>query len=149
MEIDGIGALPRATPLDTATFAWCSLDVHLLATDDPEHALAAQLPDAVERRQTLARVVASGRTGLAGRTSLAHAVNEAAPEFAYLELDEGELATDFEVDDLDRIDRGGALREAANALLAESGDFTRSETDREIAEEALVRLYAYAQVVSL
>lgn len=148
VEIDGVGAVPRTTPLDTATFAWRNFEVHLLAADDPTSALAAQLPEPSERRQTLAKVVATGRAGLAERTTLAQAVGEAAPEFAYLELDEADLAIDFEVDDLDRIDRGGALREAADALLVESGDPARSEFERGIAKDALVRLYGYAQTVS-
>ena len=95
--------------------------------------------------ETLARVEASGRTGLAGRKVLADKVSALAPEFALLDLDLRGLATECEVGDLDLIDRGGALREAADALLAESDDQSRSAEDREIAAAALARLYGYAQ----
>jgi hypothetical protein len=95
----------------------------------------------------LLRIAASGRVRLGGRTALAAAVEAAAPEFAYLELQEDELATDCESDDLDRIDRAGALREAAQALLDESADETRSTADRAISREALVRLFSYCEAI--
>jgi hypothetical protein len=70
------------------------------------------------------------------------------PDFAWLELDDSDLAAECEVDDLDAIDRGGALREAANALLTEASDESRSAAERDIASAALARLYYYAQTVS-
>ena len=148
VEIGGAGAMPQATSLATAAFTWRTLDLHLLADDDPAAALAALLPDVRDRRQTLAKVVASGRAGLAARTALAAEIANAAPDFAWLALDDTGLATECDVGDLDRIDRGGALREAADALLAESDDDSRSGTDRAVAAAALARLYGYAQTVA-
>ncbi|MFD1333875.1 DNA repair exonuclease, partial [Methylopila musalis] len=84
---------------------------------------------------------------LAGRAALAQGVTEAAPDFAYLELDDSGLATACEAEDLDGIDRAGALREAAAALLAESTDVDRSAAEREVARAALARLFAYAQAI--
>jgi hypothetical protein len=106
------------------------------------------LPEARHRRQTLARVIATGRSRLPVRTTLTRAVGSAQPDFALLELDDAGLMTECEVEDLDQIDRAGALREAANALLAEAEDVSRSATEREIARAALARLYSYAQVVA-
>lgn len=148
VDIAGAGAVPEVTPVPTASFAWRTLDLHLLAEDDPVATLGALLPDLRDRRQTLAQVVASGRTGLAARTALAAEVVRSAPDFAWLGLDETGLSTECEVEDLDRIGRAGALREAADALLAESGDAGRSATDRSIATAALARLYSYAEQVS-
>ena len=148
VEIAGASALPQVTTVPTATFAWRTLDLHLLAEDDPLPALAALLPDLRDRRQVLAKVVASGRNGLAGRTALANEIEAAAPDFAWLALDDTDLATDCAVEDLDQIDRGGALREAADALLAESHDESRSAGERAVAAAALVRLYGYAQKVA-
>jgi len=85
---------------------------------------------------------------LAGRSALAAAVEMAAPDFALLSLDESGLATECESEDLNLIDRGGALREAANALLAESTDAARSEADREVARAALVRLFSYCEATA-
>ena len=143
--IAAASALPAVTPLATASFAWRTLDLHLLDGDDPAPALAALLPEPRQRRQTLARVVASGRSRLAGRAALAAAAETAAPDFAFLELDDDGLATECEVEDLDGIDRGGALREAADALAAQAGDGALPAAEREIARAALARLYSYAQ----
>ncbi len=148
VDIAGTGAVPIVTPIPTGSFAWRTLDLHLLADDDPGAALDALLPDLRDRRQTLARVVASGRTGLAARTALTAGIERAAPDFAWLDLDEIGLATECDVGDLDRIDRAGALREAADALLAESEDAARSAAERAIASGALARLYAYVEQVS-
>lgn len=148
VEIAAAGALPQVTPLATASFAWRTFDLHLLAEDDPVPLLTARLPDLHDRRQTLAKVLASGRARLAARTALAAEINRAAPDFALLDLDSAGLVTECDVEDLDRIDRAGALREAADALLAESDDPALSAADRVIAAAALARLYGYAQALS-
>lgn len=148
ISIAGPSALPEVTPLATAGFSWRTLNLHLLDGDDPAPALEALLPEARLRRQTLARIMATGRSRLPARTALTRAIASTTPDFAFLELDEAGLVTECEVEDLDRIDRAGALREAANTLLAEAGDESRSATDRETARAALARLYSYAQVVA-
>lgn len=145
VTLAGPGASPEVSPLDTGSFTWLRHELHLLVGDDPVPALAALLPDDGQRRQTLARVTAIGRSRLAARAALARAIERAAPEFAYLTFDADGLATECEVDDLDGIDRAGALREAADALLAESRDEVRSAREREVAQAALSRLYGYAQ----
>lgn len=148
VEIAATGAPPEVTPLETASFAWRTLDLHLLVGDDPAAALAALLPEVRARRQTLAKVVASGRAGLAARTALGQEIDRAVPDFAWLELDQSGLATECDVEDLDRIDRAGALREAADVLLAESCDASRAAGEQAIAAAALTRLYGYAQEVA-
>lgn len=140
-------ATPEIQALPVARFAWRSLGLHLLDGDDPVTALAALLP-AGDRRHTLARVIASGRSRLAARTALVREVAEVHPDFAWLELEDSELATECETGDLDAIDRGGALRDAAEALLAEANDASRSAAEREIAGAALGRLYSYTAKVS-
>lgn len=148
VSIAGSSALPEVKPLATASFAWRTLELHLLDGDDPAEALEATLPEARNRRQTLARVMATGRSRLPARTALTHAIEGATPDFAFLELDDAGLMTECRVEDLDQVDRAGALREAADALLAEAGDESRSAAEREIARAALARLYSYAQVVA-
>lgn len=148
VDIAAAGAPPAITPLPTAGFAWRTLDLHLFDGDDPGPAVAALLPEPRQRRQTLARVVATGRSRLAGRAALTAAVEAATPDFAFLHLDDSGLATECEAEDLDGIDRGGALREAAEALLAEAGDETRPAAEREIARAALARLYFHAQAAT-
>lgn len=148
IEIAGAGAEPQVTALSTASFTWLSLNLHLLPDDHPAPVLEALLPELRNRRQTLARIVATGRVGLAARTALTTLVAEALPDFGWLTLDDSGLATDCAVEDLDQIDRAGALREAADALLAESEDSNRSAADRAVAAAALTRLYGYSRVVA-
>lgn len=147
VRLAGSSALPEVTPLATSSFVWRRLDLHLLDGDDPGPALEALLPEARLRRQTLARIMATGRSRLSARSALAGVIESVRPDFAFLEVDDTGLVTECEVEDLDRIDRAGALREAANALLAEAGDESRSAAERDIARAALGRLYSYAQVV--
>ncbi len=147
VEIAGPGATPKLTPFVTAGFSWRTLDLHLLPGEDAVETLRALLPSPGERRRSLVRVVASGTTGLAARTALGTAIDEAEPDFAHLELHLDALSTEHEVDDLDRIDRAGALRDAAEALLAEAGDGAISAERRETARAALARLYSYSQGV--
>lgn len=148
VSIAGPSAMPEVTSLATASFAWRTLDLHLLDGDDPATALEALLPENRQRRQTLARLVATGRSRLPARTALAEAIARAVPDFAFLELDDTGLATECEASDLDLVDRAGALREAAAALLAEAQDERRPAAEREIARAALARLFSYAQAVA-
>lgn len=148
VSIAGRGATPEITPVETGGFAWRTVPLYLLAGDDSAASLMALLPAGALRRQTLLRIAASGRVRLGGRTALTMAIDGAAPDFALLELDESELATDCESEDLDLIDRAGALREAAQALLAESTDEARSSHDREVSRQALVRLFSYCEAVA-
>lgn len=148
VTIPGPSMLPEIQALPTATFAWRDLDLHLLQGDAPEVALNSLLPALRERRNSLIRVVATGHARLAARAELVAAIQRAVPDFAFLELDQDGLVTECELEDLDQIDRGGALREAANALLAESTDERRPLSEREIARAALMRLYSYTQAIT-
>lgn len=147
VSLEAGSAPPLVTNLQTGSFEWRTLSLELVDGDDAPARLTALLPDQRQRRQTLAGVVATGRARLEGRTALAAAIEEVRPDFAWLDVDDGGLATECEAGDLDAIDRAGALREAADALLAEASDAARSADDRAIAEAALARLYAYAQAV--
>lgn len=148
VSVGAAGAVPEVQTLVTQSFSWQSLDLHLLDGSDPVSALQGLLPEASHRRQALVRVIASGRSRLAGRTALAAAIGHAAPDFAYLDLDDALLATQCESADLDIIDRAGALREAADALLAEADDPARSAAEREIARAALTRLFSYCETIN-
>jgi hypothetical protein len=110
--------------------------------------MEALLPQTPLRRRALVKLVASGQARLEARTALASAIENARPDFAYLDFDEGGLATEYEAGDLDAIDQAGALRMAADALLAEAGDTVLPAEEREIARAALGRLYAYARTIT-
>lgn len=147
VSIAGRSALPEVSALATASFDWQILDLHLLDGDDPVQVLEALLPES-RRRETLLQLVATGRSRLPGRTAMTEAAARSAPDFAFLELDDSGLTTECEAGDLDLIDRAGALREAAAALLAEAESERHSAGEREIARAALARLFSYAQAVT-
>lgn len=148
VSIDGASALPGVIPFETGSFSWRTLALDLLDSDDAVVRMEMLLPEPRLRRRALVRLVAGGRARLEARTALASTIENVWPDFAWFELDDEALATDCEAEDLDAIDRAGALREAADALLAEAGDAARSAEERDIARAALGRLYAYAQTVA-
>jgi hypothetical protein len=148
VSLGGAGALPEVEPVETGSFAWRTLPLALLSGDDATEVLAGQLPSGPIRRQTLLRIVASGRVRPAARAALDGAITAAAPEFAHMLLDAQALAIDCESSDLDAIDRAGALRHAADLLLAESADEGRASSEREIAREALIRLFSYCDAMA-
>ncbi|PZN93679.1 MAG: DNA repair exonuclease [Hyphomicrobiales bacterium] len=143
VSLTGPGAVPEVVPVETGSFDWRTLPLELLSGDDASAVLTEHLPSGSMRRQTLLRVVASGRLRPQARAAFDAAIAAVAPEFAHLLLETDVLATDCESEDLDAIDRAGALRHAADALLAESQDEARPAGERQAARDALVRLFSY------
>ena len=89
-------------------------------------------------------VRASGRARLPAHAALAAAGAAAAPSFGSFALNLDGLGIEHDTADLDEIDPG-AMRRAAEALLAEADDPDRAEADRRIAAAALARLYGLVQ----
>ncbi len=138
------GAAARVEEIETGNFLWSEEELVLGARQDASAALAALLP--VEaRRDRLLRVRASGWATPSERAALDAAAARLGPDFAHFELEASGLRTHCEPGDLDEIDRAGALRLAAETLMHEAGDETAAEADRDIAGDALARLYRYVQ----
>lgn len=144
VAIDGPGAVPQIEEVETGSFLWTQMDLPLHPRQDAAAALAAILPGA-GRRDVLLRVAASGWAGLSDHMDLQHAADRCAPDFAHFELVTDALGTQYETTDLDEIDRGGALRLAAEGLMDEAGSEALSQAEREVAADALARLYAYVR----
>lgn len=144
----GPGAVPEVSAVETGSFDWRSLPLALISGDDAAAVLGERLPSGSIRRQILLRVVASGRLRPQARAALDAAVTAVAPEFAHLLVESEGLATDCESADLDAIDRAGALRHAADMLLAESLDESRPAGERQAARDALVRLFSYCEAMT-
>lgn len=134
--------------VETGSFGWQVLTLDLLPGDDAVARLAEELPPPDLRRNLLLRLAATGRLPLADRAALESEALAIAPDFGWFDHDLTTLATDARPDDLDRIDRAGALRQAAEVLLAEAGDPARGQAEREISAAALSRLYAFALEVA-
>lgn len=143
VTLSGAGAEPSVEPVETGLFDWRMLPLDLLAEEDAKERLLPLLPSGAARRQTLLRIDATGRTRPAAHAALKAAIDAVAPEFAFMQFEAQPLVTECESDDLDRIDRAGALRQAADALFAESRDPARPEADLEASRNALARLFSY------
>ncbi|ETX16585.1 exonuclease SbcD [Roseivivax halodurans JCM 10272] len=138
------GAAPQVAEVETGQFLWAEMELALAPRQDAGASLEALLP-VEDRRDTLLRVRATGWTGLAEQADLAAAAARHGPEFARFELVTAELGTRYETTDIDEIDRAGALRMAAEALREEAMSDTLSASEREIAGDALARLYGYVR----
>ena len=136
----------QVMPAETAQFRWMRPALDLLPGEDVAARLAAVLPVA-RARDHLVRLTATGRLPLADRAALEAALDARAPDFGWFVADLSALAVEALPQDLDQIDRAGALRQAAEVLLAEAGDAALSQADRETAQAALARLYALTQEV--
>lgn len=144
VAIAGRSAEPEVSEIETGTFLWQDLDLALHDGEAATAALEALLP-ASDRRNTLLKVRAKGWASLSEHSALRSTGERHAPEFAYLEMLTDALGTLHSVADLDEIDHAGAMRLAADQLMAEAEDMALSQEDRAIASAALNRLYAYAK----
>ena len=137
--------MPSVTVLETGALVWIAASLDLLPGDDVLSRLQDSLPAPQGRRDQLIRLAATGRLALAERAAFEAELARIAPDFGWFTSDLAALAVDARADDLDLIDRAGALRQAAEALMAEASDPSLAQTARDIAASALSRLYAYAQ----
>jgi len=143
VTLEGPGAPVQVTAVQTGSFRWLAPQIDLLPGDTPR--LHTALPAAQGRRNHLIRLTVTGRLTLADRAALEAELAATAPDFGWFAADLGGLGVEARPDDLDLIDRAGALRAAADALLAEAQDPALPAAARDVAATALSRLYAYAQ----
>ncbi len=136
----------QVTPVETAHFRWTCPALDLLPGEDVVARVAAALPLA-RARDHLVRLTVTGRLPLADCAALETDLAARAPDFGWFAADLSTLAVEALPEDLDQIDRVGALRQAADMLLAEAGNAALSQADRDTARAALARLYALTQKV--
>jgi DNA repair exonuclease SbcCD nuclease subunit len=146
ISLQGPGAVAEVSVAPTGQFGWVAPRLDLLPGDDPLVRLDLSLP-ATGRRDHLVRLAAEGRLTLAERAALEVGLARVAPDFGWFAADLAALSVEARADDLDQIDRAGALRQAADDLLAEVGDSRLPQAERDVAAAALSRLYALAQEV--
>jgi DNA repair exonuclease SbcCD nuclease subunit len=143
VTLEGPARVARA---ETAQFRWMRPALDLLPGEELAARIAAALP-AARARDHLVRLTLSGRLTLAERAALEADLAARAPDFGWFAPDLSALAVEALPEDLDQIDRAGALRQAAEVLLAESAEAALSQSDRDTASAALARLYALTQEV--
>jgi hypothetical protein len=140
------GDAPRIDRIETGQLEWHDLAPDLVPGQDPAALVLAALPaDPAARRNHLVRLRPQGRARLAEHAALEALAAEVGPQFCHFVLDCGALAIEPDAADLDRIDRSGALRVAADRLAEAAADPARAASDRAVAAGALNRLYGYLQ----
>ena len=144
VALSAAGAAPQVTQVPTGSFGWLRPEVDLLPGDDTAARVTGALPQVSGRRDLLLRLVARGRLPLSDLTSLRGVLDAVAPDFGWFEADLSAVSAEARPEDLDQIDQAGALRQAAEALLAESSDPALTAETRAVAATALSRLYALA-----
>jgi len=148
VSIAARGAKPEMTAVPTGTFDWRSHELHLMTASSATAALDAILPEMGQRRHSLWKVKASGHTRVAEHSALQDRAGQTRHDFAWFDLSLDGLEIEYDPSDLDSIELSGALREAANALMADVNNAALSAQDRSVAGSALSRLYRHLQETS-
>lgn len=140
VDIEGSRAMPVVTPLSTGHYIWTSLSEQLNSRANIDH-LAEQLRNSADDlNRVLIDLKVDGSLSLEDRQYFQEEiVDSVSAALCFMRVDERNLFSQPTTEDLDQIDRGGFVRKAAEELkhLAEEG----SEEDKDIAAEALQRLY--------
>jgi DNA repair exonuclease SbcCD nuclease subunit len=144
VSLDSPGAPPHVEEIEIGSFLWSETELTLHPRQDAAAALTAILPEQ-GRRDHLLRVTVGGWASLPDRADLTRATEACAPDFAHFALVTDALGTQYDSADLDEIDRGGALRLAAETLVEEAESETLSQSERDVAADALARLHAYVR----
>ena len=140
------GLSPLVSSAEVASFRWLWPQLDVLPGEDVPARIAAELPKAGARYH-LVRLTLKGRLPLAERAALEAELAHRAPDFGWFSADLTALGVEALPDDLDQIDRAGALRQAAEMLLAEAENPALSQSERDTATSALARLYALSQEI--
>jgi len=140
VEIDSAAAPPAVTPLATGHYTWVSLAERVHGRADIDF-LAGKLRGlAGELDRLLVHLTVEGTVSLADRQHFEEQIVEGvSAALCCLRVDAARLFPQPSAADLDRIDRGGFVRAAAEALHRQAAE--GDDGEREIAAEALQRLY--------
>jgi len=142
--IPDAGATPEVTPVSVGDIAWLHRRLDVTPEDDCAALIEAVLPPLERRRDTMLRVSAQGRLGVAQMQDLTGALNKVSPDFLNLSRDTDATVLAHETADLEAIDpSGGALRQAADALSNRAQDGDLSVADRRLAATALSQLFSF------
>lgn len=147
VEIDTKGASPKVEPIPLGQFHWERINCAFFAGNDPV-ALAREALPADNKDKTLVRLTGTGRLGLSEHAQLKGALEALADDYHFFEADLSGIGVAQNEDDLDLIAHSGALRVAAENLLAQTSLEGRTQQDVRTAEMALAHLFHLAQEVT-
>ncbi len=142
VDIAAAGAPPTVSTMRTGSFTWLKREEHLGSESDIA-AVVARL-QAEGDGHTILRLKLSGALSVSARTMLTDALARLEAALAHLDADLTALAVRPTEADLEAIDFGGVLREAAERLKAMAQDEALGQDQRRHASDALVELYLLA-----
>lgn len=146
VDLPGAGQPPVVREVETGSYYWQEQLLILTPTAQVEAMLQALLPaDRGTWHQNLVRLKVEGWATAPQRLVLQDWVQKVAPEFCHFVLEDSGLRSEYHLEDLDLIASSGALRAAAEDLMAAAGAEALPQEERDIASAALNRLFAYTQ----
>ena len=139
VEIEGPHAIPAVTPIPTGDYTWKRLSEQVYGRADIDY-LAEKLRDSAdELHRVLIQLSVEGALSLEDRQYFhERIVDGVSAAFCFMRIDDRRLFPQPTAEDLDRIDRGGFVRTAAEELKRLAKE---SEGGGGIAAAALQRLY--------
>jgi hypothetical protein len=141
VEIAGPGAVPKVTPLSTGSHTWIVLKEKINSRPDIDFLEEKLRGIGDNLNQVLVQLEVEGTLSLENCQYFENQIRDTvAAAFRFLRIDDGRLFPQPTAEDLDQIDnRGGFVRAAAEVLRRKAEEGTH--TERELAAEALLRLY--------
>lgn len=140
VDVAGPGAPPAVTPKRTGAYRWLAHSEELSRAEELE-GLEARLRALPGLSSLLMRLDLKGTLDLTARADLSRRLQALEAAMFWLEPDLSALHVRPTLEDLEQIDFGGVLREAAEKLKAEAENPASSAVERRRAEEALVQLF--------
>lgn len=140
VDIAAPGAPPVVTQKRTGAYRWLAQAEDLSRAEDLE-GLEARLRGLPDLSSLLMRLELKGALDLTARADLARRIEALEAAMFWLEADLSGLHVRPTLEDLEKIDFGGVLREAAEMLKAEAENPAANPVERRRAEEALVQLF--------
>lgn len=140
VEIESPRALPSVTSIETGRFEWINMKDRLVARDDVDRLEQRVRNHGDDLSRILIRLKVEGALSLEDQEYFRdRIVDGASAALCFLDVDQTKLLAMPTQDDLDQIDVGGFVRNAAERLksLAENG----SESEQSLARDALQHLY--------
>jgi DNA repair exonuclease SbcCD nuclease subunit len=144
VEIAAPGAPPTVSTRRTGQYRWVTLSEEVMQAEDTT-ALESRLRAMPDLSSLLLKLDIKGALDLSARAGFATRLAALEAALFFLDTDMRDLHVRPSLADLEKIDFGGVLREAAEMLKAQSEDPATSAVERKRAEEALVQLFLLAR----
>ncbi len=140
VELAGSGAPPIVSTRTTGAYRWITLTEEITGNADLD-GLEQRLRNLPNLSGLLARLQVKGTLDLTVRADLSQRLSLIEAAMFWLDADLSGLHVRPTLADLEQIDFGGVLREAAESLKAEAENLAATPVERRRAEEALVQLF--------